>query len=137
MPCKRSSMTKFGAVVSSLPKCKYFDEITFLHKKVVTGLVEEIYSCNQLSFHHLFRKFTKNSKKETQLPTQWVSSVVYVAEKGKLMWPRYSLWNTLLDTDNDIKKLLIKSKPGDYLHCKILMPVLGMLQLNKKWVAKN
>ena len=43
MSCKRSSMTKFGAAVSSLPKCKYFDEITFFHEK----------SCNKPSGRNL------------------------------------------------------------------------------------
>ena len=30
---KRSSVTKSGAVACSLPKCKYFDEMAFLHGK--------------------------------------------------------------------------------------------------------
>ena len=42
----------------------------------------------------------------------------------------------LSDTDNDIKKLLTESKSEDSLYCRSLVPMLEMLPLKKKRLAK-
>ena len=42
----------------------------------------------------------------------------------------------LSDTDNDIKKLLTESESEDSLYCGKLVPMLEMLPLKKKRLAK-
>ena len=42
----------------------------------------------------------------------------------------------LSDTDNDIKKLLTESEYEDSLYCRSLVPMLEMLPLKKKRLAK-
>ena len=62
-------MTKSGAATSGSPKFNCFDEMTFLHEKVVTGLIKAIYSYDQLSFSppfsHVHAKFQKKSNTNT------------------------------------------------------------------------
>ena len=53
-----SSLAKSNATASSLPKCRYFDEMAFLYAKILAGLVKVIYSCNELSFYHSSGKWT-------------------------------------------------------------------------------
>ena len=77
-------MTKSGAAASSLPKCKFFDEMTFLHEK----------SCNRPRESNLQLQSTFISPspspvcakfQEKKQLTQWVRLVVYLAKNGKSM----------------------------------------------------
>ena len=101
-------MTKAGATASSLPKCKYFDEMAFLHEK----------SCNRPS--------------ESNLQSQKTLS----CKKRKVDVTEVHLTKQLSDTDNDIKKLLTESESEDSLYCRSLVPMLEMVPLKKKRLAK-
>ena len=99
----RSSLSKYGEATSSLPKCKYFDKMAFLHEKVQIGLVKAIYSCNQISFHHLLHRFSQYFiDKKTNTVGQ--SSGLH-CKKCKLEETEVQLMKQLSDV-NGIKKLL-------------------------------
>ena len=128
-------MTKSGAAASSLPKCKYFDEMAFLHKK----------RCNRPNESNLqlqstfispppspvYAKFQEKNKTNTMNQVSGLS-----CKKGKVDETEVDLMKQLSDTDNDIKKLLTESKSEDSLYCRSLVPMLEMLPLKKKRLAK-
>ena len=128
-------MTKSGAVGYSLPKCKYFDEIAFLHKK----------SCNRPSESNLqlqstfispppspvYAKFQEKNKTNTVSQVSGLS-----CKKRKVDETEVHLMKQLSDTDNDIKKLRTESESEDSLYCRSLVPMLEMLPLKKKRLAK-
>ena len=102
-------------------------------KKVGTGIVKAIYSCNQLSFHHLLQ----NSKKQKKNKINTVSQVSGLScKKRKVDETEVYLMKQLSDTDNDIKKLQTESESEDSLYCGSLVPMLEMLPLKKKRLAK-
>ena len=104
-------------------------------KKVVTGLVKAIYSCSQLSFHHLLHRFVQNSKKKNRTNTTGQVSGLSCKER-KVDVTEVHLMKQLPDIDNDIKKLLTESESEDSLYCRSLVPMLEMLPLKKKRLAK-
>ena len=59
--------------------------------------------------------------------------MVYLAKNGKLM---RHLMKQLSDTDNDIKKLLTESESEESLLYRSLVPMLEMLPMKKKRLAK-
>ena len=87
-------MIKSGVAASSLPKCKYFDELAFLHKK----------SCNRpsessLQLHSTFispppspvyAKFQEKNKTNTVSQVSGLSC----KKNEKLMRPRYISWSS-------------------------------------------
>ena len=119
-------MTKSGAAASSLPKCKYFDEMAFLHEK----------RCNRPNESNLqlqstfispppspvYAKFQEKNKTNTMNQVSGLS-----CKKGKVDETEVDLMKQLSDTDNDIKKLLTESKSEDSLYCRSLVPMLEML----------
>ena len=132
---KRSSMTKSGVAASFLLKCKYFDEMAFLHKK----------SCNRPSESNLQLQSTFISAPPTPVyakfqgknKTNTMSQVSgFSCKKRKVDETEVHLMKQLSNTDNDIKKLLTESKPGDSLYSRSLVPMLEMLPLKKKRLPK-
>ena len=57
-------------------------------------------------------------------------------KKRKVDEAEVHLMKQLSDNDNDIKKLLTKSESEDSLYCRSLVPMLEMLPLKKKRLAK-
>ena len=128
-------MTKSGAAASSLPKCKYFDEMAFLYEK----------SCNRPSESNLqlqstfisqppspvHAKFQEKNKTNTMSQVSGLS-----CKKRKVDETEVHLMKQLSDTDNDIKKLQTESESQDSLYCRSLVPMLVMLPLKKKRFAK-
>ena len=57
-------------------------------------------------------------------------------KKRKVDEAEVYLMKQLSDNDNDIKKLLTKSESEDSLYCRSLVPMLEMLPLKKKRLAK-
>ena len=57
-------------------------------------------------------------------------------KKRKIDETEVHLMKQLPDTDNDIKKLLTESESEDFLYCRSLVPMLKMLPLKKKRLAK-
>ena len=126
---------KSGAAASSLPKCKYFDEMAFLYEK----------SCNRPSESNLqlqstfispplspvYAKFQEKNKTNT------MSQVIGLScKKRKVDETDVHLMKQLSDTDNNIKKLLTENESEDSFYCRSLLPMLGMLPLKKKRRAK-
>ena len=58
------------------------------------------------------------------------------SKKRKVDEAEVHLMKQLSDNDNDIKKLLTKSESEDSLYCRSLVPMLEMLPLKKKRLAK-
>ena len=128
-------MTKSGAAASSLPKCKYFDKMAFLHEK----------SCNRPSESNLqlqspsispppspvYAKFQEKNKTNTMSQISGLS-----CKKRKVDETQVHLMKQLSDTDNGIKKLLTESESEDSLCCRSLVSMLEMLPLKKKRLAK-
>ena len=128
-------MIKSGAAASSILKCKYFDEKTFLHEK----------SCNRPSESNLqsqstiispppspvYAKSQEKNKANTMSQVSGLSS-----KKRKVDETEVHLMKQLSDTDNDIKKLLTESESEDSLCCWSLVPMLEMLPLKKKRLSK-
>ena len=125
-------MIKSGVAASSLPKCKYFDELAFLHKK----------SCNRpsessLQLHSTFispppspvyAKFQEKNKTNTVSQVSGLSC----KKKQKVDETEVHLMKQLSDTDNGIKKLLTENESEDFFYCRSLMPILEMLPLKKE-----
>ena len=121
--CKRSNVTKSGAAASSLPKCKYFDEMAFLLGK----------NCNRPSESNLQLQSTSISpppspayaKSQEKNNTNTVSRVSGLScKKQKVDETEVHLMKQLSDTDNDIKKLLTESESEDSLYCRSLVSML-------------
>ena len=62
--------------------------------------------------------------------------MVYLAKKRKVDETEVHLMKQLSDNDNDIKKLLTESESEDPLYCRSLVPMLKMLPMKKKRLAK-
>ena len=58
------------------------------------------------------------------------------SKKRKVDEAEVHLMKQLSDNDNDIKKLLTESESEDSLYCRSLVPMLEMLPLKKKRLAK-
>ena len=128
-------MTKSRAAASSLPKCKYSDKMAFFHEK----------SCNKPSWKqftatvnfHFTTSFTGLSKILRKNKTNTMSQVSGLSsKKRKVDEAEVHLMKQFSDNDNDIKKLLTESESEDSLYCRSLVPMLEMLPLKKKRLAK-
>ena len=76
-------------------------------------------------------KKTKENKINTMSQVSGLS-----CKKRKVDETEVYLMKQLSDTDNDIKKLQTKSESEDSLYCGSLVPMLEMLPLKKKRLAK-
>ena len=57
-------------------------------------------------------------------------------KKRKVDETEVHLMKQFSDTDNNIETLLTESESEDFLYCRSLLPMLGMLPLKKKRRAK-
>ena len=129
-------MTKSGAAASSLLKCKYFDEMAFLHER----------SCSRPSESNLqlqstfisprpspvYAKFQEKNKTNTISQVSGLS-----CKKRKVDETEVHLMKQLSDTDNEVKRLPAESESEDSLDCRSLLPMFEMLPLKKKRLAKR
>ena len=130
-------MTKSGAAASSLPKCKYFDKMAFLHEKSCNRPSESNLQLQSPSISPPPSPVSQNSKKKMSLTNTMSQVSVLSCKKRKIDETQVHLMKQLSDTDNGIKKLLTESESEDSLCCRSLVSMLEMLPLKTKRLAKT
>ena len=135
------SKSRSGAAASSLPKCRFFDQMAFLHEKsankstesnvtvnIPTSEVISAPSCSEDNY------FPLNS------PTSSLSSssgsTKPPSSKRKKNSIETSLTKSLMECDDALKNISAEDKNEDSLFCKSLIPILKDLPLQKRRYAK-
>nr|XP_047122390.1 uncharacterized protein LOC124805892 [Hydra vulgaris] len=115
---KRNKMTKSGAGASALPKCKYYEEMLFLHDKN-----------NNISTQSNFELEETITENEDQIATP----IAVKAKKRKISNEAdKKIMQELSNFDNELKKVMTDSQCEDTLYCQSLVPILKSLPLKKK-----
>lgn len=150
-------MTRSGAAASSLPKCRYFDQMTFLHGKTANKPKE---SNVQLLRQQRTPTTTTpiQSPPTTEIPSPPTASTetntiqadscsVKRKLKEQLFTPSRHGGKILQDAadillikqlgefDDTLQKAMKDDKSEDALYCKSLIPILKQLPLKKKRLA--
>ena len=132
---KRNKLTKSGA--SKLPKCKFFEQMAFLHEKTGNKPTQsnvnynlespEISNLGSPPSISSFRYETKSVKEPCTTPAR---------KKSKIDTPEADLRKSLVETDLMIKKSMEQAEDEDSLYCRSLIPILKELPTKKKRLAK-
>ena len=120
---KRNSMTRSGAAASSLPMCKFFDEMAFLHEKSFNPPSERNLDPGilQIDAENVPPKITEVTPRPCKRSNTDDSDLIL---------------KELSNFDNEIKKVMADNKCEDSLYCQSLVPILKLLPLRKKRQAK-
>ena len=134
---KRNELTKSGAAASKFPKCKFFEQMTFLHEKTGNKPTQsnvnynlespEISNLGSPPSISSFRYETKSVKEPCTTPAR---------KKSKIDTPEADLRKSLVETDLMIKKSVEQAEDEDSLYCRSLIPILKELPTKKKRLAK-
>ena len=134
---KRNELTKSGAAASKLPKCKFFEQMAFLHEKTGNQPTQsnvnynlespEISNLGSPPSISSFRYETKSVKEPCTTPAR---------KKSKIDTPEADLRKSLIETDLMIKKSMEQAEDEDSLYCRSLIPILKELPTKKKRLAK-
>ena len=134
---KRNELTKSGATASKLPKCKFFEQMAFLHEKTGNKPTQsnvnynlespEISNLGSPPSISSFRYETKSVKEPCTTPAR---------KKSKIDTPEADLRKSLVETDLMIKKSMEQAEDEDSLYCRSLIPILKELPTKKKRLAK-
>ena len=136
-------MTRSGAAASSLPQCKYFHQMKFLHEKTANHPTESNIShaaqqvtvpppadacepANQMPCN------SATKRKASELPCPPSSR-----HKSRQDAIDMAILKQLETTDNTLNKSLGKQETDDEVshYCKSLIPIIGGLEVKKKRLA--
>ena len=113
-------MTKSGAGATTLPKCKYYDEMMFLNDKNSNVSTQ--------SNFELEEAITENDM-ENQITTQ----IAVKTKKRKIIDEAdKKIMQEISNFDTELKKVMNDSQCEDTLYCQSLVPILKTLPLKKK-----
>ena len=134
---KRNEVTKSGAVASKLPKCKFFEQMAFLHEEMGNKPTQPNvnYDLESPKISNLgpppsiscFIYETKSVKEPCTTPAR---------KKSKIDTPEVYLRKSLVEMDLMIKKSMKQAEDEDFLYCRSLIPILKKLPTKKKRLAK-
>ena len=129
-------MTRSGAAASSLPQCKYFHQMKFLHEKTANQPTES-------NISHPAHQVTVPPPANTCEPANQIPCNSATKRKAsELLCPRYKARQDAIDiailkqlgtTDNTLNKSLGKQETDDEVshYCKGLIPIIGGLEVKK------
>ena len=121
---KWNKMTKSGAGATTLPKCKYYDEMMFLNDKNSNVSTQ--------SNFELEEAITENDM-ENQITTQ----IAVKTKKRKIIDEAdKKIMQEISNFDTELKKVMNDSQCEDTLYRQSLVPILKTLPLKKKRIAK-
>ena len=145
-------MSKSGAAASTLPKCRYFEELRFLHEKTQnresdTNISFDISSEQfDLSAHDYPQELSVGSKNSTESESESASSTKRKANAGLTSENKCKKSNSRSDFDTIMLKQLeevstvisnvTEEECEESLYCKSLVPILKDLPHKKKRLAK-
>ena len=120
-----------------LPKCKIFEQMTFLHEKtgnkptqsnlnygIDSGEIRNLGSPPSISS---FRYETKSVKEPHATPAR---------KKSNIDTPEVDMRKYLTETELMIKKNMEQTEEEDSLYCRSLIPILKKLSTKKKSLVK-
>lgn len=140
---KRQRMTRSGAAASSLPQCKYFHQMKFLHEKTANQPTES-------NISHPAQQVTMPTPADTCEPANQIPCNGATKRKAsESLCPPSSRHKSRQDaidmailkqletTDNTLNKSLGKQETDDEVshYCKSLIPIIGGLEVKKKRLA--
>lgn len=147
---KRQRMTKSGAAASSLPRCKYFEQMKFLHEKTSNQATESNLTYSQNSVqqvtpspsatisipnpsHSTCSSTTTTKRKASEMSIPPTSSR-HGFQKSRQDAIDMAILKQLETTDKTINKSLANEETDDEVshYCKSLIPVISALALRKK-----
>jgi hypothetical protein len=152
---QRQRMTKSGAAASSLPRCKYFEQMKFLHEKTSNQATESNLTYSQNSVqqvtpspsatisipnpsHSTCSSTTTTKRKASEMSIPPTSSR-HGFQKSRQDAIDMAILKQLETTDKfiDGNKSLANEETDDEVshYCKSLIPVISALALRKKRLA--
>ena len=138
-------MTRSGAAAATLPKCKFFDQMAFLHEKSANKPTESNLSLIEAgivvpadepqfsmpspsgSVASSCSATTSSLKKRKSTPQ---------AKKARGDMSEADLNKSLVDCDELLKKSMSEDVDEDSLYCRSLIPIMRELPKRKKRLAK-
>lgn len=143
---KRNRMTRSGAAASSLPKCKYFEQMRFLHEKTAnrptesniiqaeTALQSEDVLDGPLAPQISVRPVVLNGTKRKASDTP--SSCGSQGYKNRQERFDNAILKELESTNNAIKSVVTTDNEDEVsLYCKSLIPIISSFPVKKKRLA--
>jgi hypothetical protein len=137
---KRNRLTRSGTGASTLPKCKYFELLFFLHEKSANKPTEsnvptipQTLSSDVL----LMDSLTQESPSTSVIhpPTSLIHPPVKVINRKKRGLDD-DLEKSLADCDALLKNTIGDEEDEDNLYCRSLAPIMRELPKKKKRLAK-
>ena len=143
---KRQQMTKSGAAALSLPKCKYFDQMQFLHEKTANQPTVSNVTCQ-------VQQAIPPPVADTCLPTNPTQSTSAATKrKASDTFPPSSsqhgfkarqdaidmaILKQLESTDKTLSNSIEKERADDEvsLYCRSLIPIISSFTVRKKRLA--
>eukprot|EP00112_Aurelia_sp_Birch-Aquarium-sp1_P001807 Seg1197.1 transcript_id=Seg1197.1/GoldUCD/mRNA.D3Y31 product="hypothetical protein" protein_id=Seg1197.1/GoldUCD/D3Y31 len=133
-------MTRSGAAAATLPKCKYFEQMAFLHEKSANKPTQSNLSTTDAGF---VLPAGEPFSSQSSVPSPRCNStagkrkIKTESKRAKCVdLTESDLNQSLIDCDNMIKKSLADDDNEDSLYCRSLIPILKDLPKKKKRLAK-